>query len=182
MTDVIVVGDGPAGLQAALLLAKNGMETVVYGTDETYMHDAYLYNYLGIDEVHGSDFMETARQQVEDHGAELVDAEVVDAAVTGDDVTVETAGGEEAAADYLVLTEGDARGVAESVGLETTEDGAVNADKYGNTSEEGVYAGGWTARDNRIQAAISVGDGAAIALTILSEEKGTEFHDFDVPE
>ncbi|MDY6766446.1 MAG: FAD-dependent oxidoreductase [Candidatus Nanohaloarchaea archaeon] len=108
------------------------------------------------------------------------DAEL--ATVTGETVTVETGDGDTRTADYLVLTEGDSRDVADAVGLETDEDGVVKADKYGNTSLDNVYAGGWTARDNRIQAAISVGDGAAIALTILSEENGTQFHDFDVPE
>ena len=73
MPDVIVVGDGPAGLSAALFTAKNGLDTVVFGTDDTTMHKAYLYNYLGIEEIHGTEFMETARDQVRDHGAELVD-------------------------------------------------------------------------------------------------------------
>ncbi|MDY6769684.1 MAG: FAD-dependent oxidoreductase, partial [Candidatus Nanohaloarchaea archaeon] len=160
MTDVIVVGDGPAGLQAALLLAKNGMDTVVLGQDDTYMHDAYLYNYLGVEAVHGSDFMETARQQVEEHGAELRTGEAVDATTDADGVVVETADGDTVEADHLVLAEGDDRAVAEALALEMDEDGVVAADRYGNTSEERVYAGGWTTRDNRIQAAISVGDGA----------------------
>ena len=48
MPDVIVIGDGPGGLSAALFLAKNGKEVVVYGQDKTAMHWAMLHNYLGI--------------------------------------------------------------------------------------------------------------------------------------
>lgn len=181
MKDVVVVGDGPAGLQAALLLAKNGLDVVVLGEDETYMHDAYLYNYLGIEEIHGSAFMETAREQARSVDAELRDVMAVDAERSADGFDVETADGNDISTEYLVLTEGDSRDIADKLGLEREEGDAVKTDKYGTTSMENVYAGGWTARDNRIQAAISVGDGAAIALTILSEEKGTAFHDFDVP-
>lgn len=180
--DVIVVGDGPAGLQCALLLAKNEMDVHVFGEDETYLHDAYLYNYLGIEAIHGSEFAEIGRAQCEKYGAELHETTVESAEATDDGYRVTTSAGETHTAERLVLTEGDSREVARSLDLETDEDGVVQADKHGNTSRENVYAGGWTSRDNRIQAAVSVGDGAAIALTILSEEHGRQFHDFDVPE
>ncbi len=35
MKDVLVVGGGPAGLSAALFTVKNGLDTVVFDTDET---------------------------------------------------------------------------------------------------------------------------------------------------
>ena len=60
MAKVIVVGDGPAGLSAALFTARGGHETVVYGEDKTAMHYADLHNYLGIEQVLGSDFQSVA--------------------------------------------------------------------------------------------------------------------------
>ena len=65
--DVIVVGDGPGGLSAALFLAKAGKSVVVYGQDNTAMHAALLKNYLGIPEMTGSDFQTIARDQVAAH-------------------------------------------------------------------------------------------------------------------
>ena len=59
---VIIVGDGPAGLSAALFLSKKGMDVTVIGKNETAMHYAMLYNYLGIEAITGTDFQNIARK------------------------------------------------------------------------------------------------------------------------
>ena len=72
-TDVVIVGDGPGGLSAALFLAKMGKQVAVYGQDNTAMHAALLKNYLGIVEMTGTEFQEIARAQVKQFGAQVVD-------------------------------------------------------------------------------------------------------------
>ena len=64
MPDVIVVGDGPGGLSAALFLAKNDSTVTVFGQDETLMHKALLYNYLGIPKMMGREFQQIGRAHV----------------------------------------------------------------------------------------------------------------------
>ncbi|PSP43558.1 thioredoxin reductase, partial [Halobacteriales archaeon QH_10_70_21] len=68
MVDVIVGGGGPAGLSAALFAQKNGLETVVFDTDDTWLHKAHLFSYLGVGSQDGTAFLETARRQVESFG------------------------------------------------------------------------------------------------------------------
>ena len=77
MPDVAVVGGGPAGLSAALFTAKNDLDTVVFDTDGTAMHAAWLYNYLGIESIDGDEFMEIARRQVDDYGVDRRQGEEV---------------------------------------------------------------------------------------------------------
>ncbi len=183
---VNIVGDGPTGLTAALYLAKNDIKHVsVFGENETYLHDAYLYNYPGIDAIGGSAFADTVRDQCKAFGATLHTAFVKKVEPMHGGFRITTSDGSHYGSKYLVLAEGDGRKLSESLGLAFEDlDGTrvVKADRYGRTSMERVYAGGWTIRDNRIQAVISAGDGAAIALDILSQEHERKFHDFDVPE
>jgi thioredoxin reductase len=180
MPDVIVIGDGPGGLSAALLLAKRGRSVVVLGKDGTAMHWAMLYNYLGIPEIHGSAFQEIARQQVTDHGATLHDDEVTE--VTRDEAvfTVTTASGDRMSARHLVLSEGKTPKLARSLGVDEA-DGRVTVDRNGRTSIDRLYAVGRMVRPTRSQAIISAGDGAAAALDILSELEGKDVQDWDSP-
>jgi thioredoxin reductase len=178
MTSVIIVGDGPAGLSAALFLAKNGIETTVVGEDKTWVHKALLLNYLGIPKVDGPAFQEVARKQVTEQGAMLQKAAVKAAARKGDRFAVELDDGTRHEADYLVLATGPSHHLAKSLGL-PEEGKSIAADRDGRTSIDRLYVVGWASRPDKIQAIISAGDGAAAALDILSREKGKDVHDFD---
>lgn len=182
MASIVIAGDGPAGLSAALFLAKNDHEATVFGQDETAMHYAHLYNYLGIDEEGGTQFQERARAQVERHGARLVDGEVTEVAVVDDEgFRVVDASGGEHRCDYLVLAAGKpGAGLVEQLGIEVGRGGA-NVDSEYRLPVEGAYAVGRLARPHRSQAIISAGAGAVAALDILSREEGHDVHDWDTP-
>ena len=181
MSRVAIVGGGPAGLSAALFAAKNGLEAVVFDTDDTWMHKAHLFNYPGVGSLDGSAFLQTARQQADDFGAERhQDVEVTDVDASGDGFTL-TADGETHDADYLVLATGASRDLAESLGCAFSDDDTVDVDVSMETSVEDAYATGGMVRAEEWQAVISAGDGAAAALNILSKEKGEHYHDFDTP-
>jgi thioredoxin reductase len=181
MTSVAVVGGGPAGLSAALFASKNGLDTVLFDTDGTWMHKAHLFNYLGIGSVDGSAFVETARQQADDFGVDRRQGvEVTDVSTADDGFSLSTDGEEDVEADYVVLATGANRDLAESLGCAFDGD-VVDVDVTMETSVDGAYATGAMVRAEEWQAVISAGDGAAAALNVLTREKGDHFHDFDTP-
>lgn len=181
MTDVAIVGGGAAGLSAGLFTAKNDLETVLFDTDETWLHSAHLYNYLGIDSRDGSQFVEDAREHATSHGVDVREAEVTAVSAAGDGFAVETAD-DEVRADYVVLATGTDRELATDLGCATTDDGVVDVDLSMETSVDGVYATGAMIRQDNWQAIISAGDGASAALSIMTAEAGERVHDWDVPD
>ncbi|MFB6285581.1 MAG: NAD(P)/FAD-dependent oxidoreductase [Candidatus Bipolaricaulia bacterium] len=179
MADVIIVGGGPAGYSAALFTSKYGLDTVVYDTDDSKMHSAYLWNYLGIQEMHGSDFLNVAREQVEEYGTEIRKEKITSAAVAEAGFTVETEGGASESAPYLVVATGLNNDLLKNLGVEM-EGKEAKVGHNGETSIDNLYAVGWTSR-NQSQAIISAGDGAAAALHLIAQVEGKPYHDFDVP-
>lgn len=180
MTDVIIIGDGPGGLSAALFLAKNGQQVTVFGQNETSMHYALLYNYLGLPEITGTEFQKIARGQVQKFGANLQDRRVTSIDKTANGFAVTTEGGERHESKYLIIAEGKGLKLAQTLDLSTTREG-VEVDRNYRTSIDHLYVIGRSTRIQRSQAIISAGSGAVAALDILSTEKGRDFNDFDTP-
>jgi thioredoxin reductase len=181
MPDVIVIGDGPGGLSAALFLARAGKEVVVFGQDKTAMHWALLRNYLGIGEIHGSELQKIGRAQVTGFGAVIRDERVDTVELQDGKLGVTLDGGETLHAKYLVLSEGKSPRLAAMLGLRFDPEQGVPADRNGRTEVADVYVVGRLARPGRSQAIISAGDGAAAAIDILSREKGVSVTDWDSP-
>lgn len=182
MATIAIVGDGPAGLSAALFLARGDHEVHVFGTDETAMHYALLRNYLGIPEVTGTAFQETARDQIQRAGATLHEQQVTALASDADRFTVTTADEATLTADYLVVAAAKkGSSLVQQLGI-GSDAGGVEIDTEYRSTVDRVYVVGRLARPDRSQAVISAGAGATAALDILAREAGHDVTDWDSPE
>lgn len=180
MTEVIIVGGGPAGLSAGLFTQKNGLNTTIYDTGDSWVHNAHFFNYPGIGSLDGDAYLATTRRQVESYGVEFREEQVTNVTEQSSGFSVSTTDGE-VTGDYVVLATGAKRDLAEDLGCNFTDD-IVDVDVTMETSIDDAYATGAMVRREEWQAVISAGDGAAAALNILSKEKGEHFHDFDTPD
>jgi len=105
--DVIIIGGGPAGLTAAIYLARAKYRTLVlekekFGGQITITHE--VVNYPGVARTSGEELTETMRRQAEAFGAEFMLTEVEGLDLSGDVKTVKTPRGELKAFGVLLAT------------------------------------------------------------------------------
>ena len=142
MSDVAIVGGGPADLSAALFTGKNGLETTVFDTDQTWLHKAHLFNYPGIRSIDGSSYLEVLREQVDDFGVDRQQDTAVTAVQSVDEGLTVTTDDGEYTASYVVLATGANREIAETAGCAFTEENVIEVDVTMESSVDNLYATG----------------------------------------
>lgn len=105
--DVIIVGGGPAGLSAAIYMARARYRTLViekekFGGQITITSE--VVNYPGIPSISGSELTEGMRKQAESFGAEFLLANVEHLQLDDDMKTVTTDHGEKKALGIILAT------------------------------------------------------------------------------
>jgi thioredoxin reductase (NADPH) len=185
MFDIVIIGAGPAGSSAALFAAKAGKKTVVIDSDKGMTKRAWLENHYGVSEISGPDLIETGKAQAKKFGAEYVEdaATSVEKIEGGFKVSTEKNGSYEGT--HVIFATGVSVDLAEKLGVATkpgTEPRiktVLDVEPTGKTNVQGAWAAG-TVAGVSVHTIITAGDGAKVAINVISELNGERYVDHDV--
>lgn len=105
--DVVIVGAGPAGLSAALYMARARYKVLVVEKEKIggqITITAEIVNYPGVEKISGPELTETMRTQAEAFGAKIIVAEVLDMELEQDVKILHTTAGEYRALGVILAT------------------------------------------------------------------------------
>lgn len=124
--DVIIVGNGPAGLSAALYTSRANLRTLVIGKDDGALKKAdRIENYFGMAEpMSGMELLTNTRKQAKRLGAELMEDEIFQVSYAKDFLLEGRKGSYEAKA--VLLATGSSRKRAALPGLSALEGRGVS--------------------------------------------------------
>jgi len=109
--DVVIIGAGPAGLQAAVHAVRKKASVLVLGKAErSGIYRAHVENYLCVNGVtEGSEMLKVGREQVVRFGAEIAEEDALEIQKKDNFFLVRTETGKDVTARTLVLATGSTR-------------------------------------------------------------------------
>ncbi|MFP4174916.1 MAG: FAD-binding protein [Halobacteriales archaeon] len=184
--ELVVVGSGPAGLSAAVFVARAGFGTTVVEDGSSILRrNAHLENFLGFPAgVNSRLLLDMGRDQAERSGAEFVEAgvEAVERSDGDGRFTVRTDDSNHEA-DYVVVASWADASLIDGFDLETAQQGSktyVETDD-GRTGVDGLYVAGRIAGQPH-QTIVNAGHGAKAALSAIHDSDLPFYHDWVAPE
>ncbi len=96
MSDVLIIGYGPAGISASLYALRAGLSVTLVGKDGGALEKAHaIQNYYGLERpLTGAELFQVGKKQALDLGAEIVDDELTDLMFNGTDFQAQGLKGE----------------------------------------------------------------------------------------
>ncbi len=190
MRDVLVIGGGVAGLQAAVLTAKAELDTLVLSGGEPLVCSTdKIQNLVTRDLIAGDEIIDTGQERVRAFDGDIREATVTSLtrAGTPGPLSVTTADAETYSAETVVIATADEFDFLEPLGDEieytSGRDGEFTVDKHirtddANRATDNVYAAG-LANTWEYQTSVAIGDGAKAAVNLISDRRGEAYIDHD---
>jgi len=140
--DVIVVGGGPAGLSAALVLGRSLRRTLIVDSREPRNAPSHaLHGFLTRDGIDPHEFRRSAAEELARYGVQMRADTVVDAAVCDVGFSVKLEDGTELRSRKLLLATGVRDVLPEIEGL---------AERFGDSVLHCPYCDGWEAKGRKL--------------------------------
>ena len=165
MYDVIIVGAGPAGLSAALVLGRCRRNVLVCDSGQPRNAASHgLHGFITRDGIEPKDFLRIGREQLRPYETvELRDATVMSVARENDQFVTTLEGGEKISSRKLLLATGVVDELPRLEGLD---------EFYGTSIFHCPYCDGWEMRDQpiAIYGRGESGSGLAVEMTLWSRD------------
>ncbi len=108
--DVIILGTGPAGLQAAIHAARKKVSVLVMGKEtKSSLFHAHVENFCCIFNITGEEILNVGRQQAANFGADLLEEDVLNILPDGQQFKIISESGTELHTKSLIVATGTAR-------------------------------------------------------------------------
>jgi thioredoxin reductase (NADPH) len=184
MYDIAIIGGGPAGASAAIFAAKAGKKTLVLDSDQSVTKRAWIENHYGAPEISGPDLVAAGKNQAVKFGAEFVTSKATAVNAQDGSIKIETENGTYEAGHVILATGmltdlAEASGIRTKPGTEPRIKTIIDSTTEGKTSVDRVWAAG-TVAGVSMHTIITAGDGAKVAINVISEINGERYVDHDI--
>lgn len=158
MYDVIIIGGGPAGLNAAMLLGRSRRKVVLFDSGHHRNRWAtHMNGFLTDDGMPPKVFIEKSRAELTKYGIEIIDKTIATATYSKEHFIVNDIDGKVYKSRKLLLATGLKDHLPELEGIE---------DLYGKSVHHCPYCDGWESRDKAIAVYGKERDGIGQALAM----------------
>jgi thioredoxin reductase (NADPH) len=108
--DVIILGTGPAGIQAAIHAARKKISVAMLGRQsKSSLVHAHVENYYGVFNLEGEEMLRAGQKQAEQFGAQTLEEDALAIRPHDDKFTVKTEGGRSLTTYAVIIATGTAR-------------------------------------------------------------------------